>query len=82
MRVGAALGRSSTRGGGGAIAFDVADVVAIERRAVIGGSSWARIRITGRINGTQFAVVLTVVDGVVARFQMLEDSFGVSKAAR
>ena len=31
---------------------------------------------------TQFAIILTIMGDVVTRFQMLEDSFGVSKAAR
>jgi hypothetical protein len=30
----------------------------------------------------QFAIILTITGDVVTRFQMLEDSFDVSKAAR
>jgi hypothetical protein len=30
----------------------------------------------------QFAIILTITSNVVAHFQMLEDSFGVSKGAR
>ena len=37
---------------------------------------------TGKIIKTDFAIVLTVANGEIVRFQMLEDSFAVSKAAR
>ncbi len=64
------------------LAFDVEDVLASEQRAVILGSLRTRIKSTGKITATQFAFVLTITDDVVTRFQMLEDSFDVSKAAR
>ena len=64
------------------VTFDVEDILASESRAAIVGSLKTRIKATGRITATQFAIILTVVDGVVTRFQMLEDSFDVSKAAR
>jgi ketosteroid isomerase-like protein len=64
------------------VTFDVEDILASESRAAIVGSLKTRIEATGRITATQFAIILTVVDGVVTRFQMLEDSFDVSKAAR
>jgi hypothetical protein len=41
-----------------------------------------RIKATGKVTSTQFAIILTITNGVVTRFQMLEDSFDVSKAAR
>jgi hypothetical protein len=40
-----------------------------------------RIKATGKIIATQFAIVLKVTGDVVTRFQMLEDSFDVLKAA-
>ena len=64
------------------LTIDVEDILASESRAAIVGSLKTRIKATGRITATQFAIILTVVDGVVTRFQMLEDSFDVSKAAR
>lgn len=64
------------------LAFDVEDVLASEDRAVIVGSLQTRIKATGKVTATQFALVLTVSGGVVTRFQMLEDSFNLSKAAR
>jgi hypothetical protein len=39
------------------------------------------LRATGKIIGTKFAILLTITGDVVACFQMLEDSFDVSKAA-
>lgn len=64
------------------LAFDVEDILASEARAVIVGSLRSRIKATGRITASQFALVLTIAHGTVIRFQMLEDSFDLSKAAR
>ena len=64
------------------LAFDVEDVLASEERAVIVGSLSTRIKATDRTAVSQFALVLTISDGVITRFQMLEDSFDVSQAAR
>jgi uncharacterized protein len=64
------------------VAFDVEDILASERRAAIIGALQTRIKATGKIIATQFAIVLTISGDVVTRFQMLEDSFDVSKAAR
>lgn len=64
------------------LSFDVEDILANDTRAVIVGSLQTRINATGKIVSTQFAIVLTVSDGFVIRFQMLEDSFDLSKAAR
>ena len=64
------------------LAFDVEDILASEDRAVIVGSLRSRIKATGRITASQFALVLTIDRRIVNRFQMLEDSFDLSKAAR
>jgi hypothetical protein len=64
------------------ISFDVAGIPAGERRAVIIGALQTRIKATGKIIATQFAIVLTITGDVVTRVQMLEDSFDGSKAAR
>ncbi len=64
------------------VGFEVEDILASERRAAIVGALQTRIKATGRITATQFAIILTITDGAVTRFQMLEDSFDVSKAAR
>jgi uncharacterized protein len=63
------------------ISFDIHDVVAGEGRAVILGSLASKVKRTGKIIETDFAIVLTVAHGEIVRFQMLEDSFAVSKAA-
>jgi uncharacterized protein len=64
------------------ITFDVEDIFASDSRAAIIGELQTRIKATGKITATQFAIILTIKAGIVTRFQMLEDSFDVSKAAR
>ncbi len=64
------------------LAFEVEDVLASEERAVIVGRLRTRIKATGKITATQSALVLTIADDIVTRFQMLEDSYDVSRAAR
>jgi uncharacterized protein len=64
------------------ITFDVEDILASDSRAAIVGALQTRIKATGKVITTQFAIILTIAGDVVTRFQMLEDSFDVSKAAR
>jgi hypothetical protein len=40
-----------------------------------------RIKATRKVTARQVAIILPITGDVVTRFQMLEDSFGVSKAA-
>jgi uncharacterized protein len=64
------------------VTFEVEDILAGESRAAIIGALQTRVKATGKIIATQFAIILTITGDVVTRFQMLEDSFDVSKAAR
>jgi uncharacterized protein len=64
------------------ISFGVHDVLASDDRAVILVSLASRVKQTGKTINTDFAIVLTVANGEIIRFQMLEDSFAVSQAAR
>jgi uncharacterized protein len=64
------------------VTFDVEDILASDRRAAIIGALQTRIKAPGKIPATQFAIILTITGDVVTCFQMLEDSFNVSKAAR
>ena len=64
------------------VSFDVEDILASDSRAAIIGALRTRIKATGKITATQFAIILTIDGETVTRFQMLEDSFDVSKAAR
>jgi uncharacterized protein len=64
------------------VSFEVEDILASESRAAIIGALQTRIKATGKIIKTQFAIILTIAGDVVTRYQMLEDSFDVSKAAR
>jgi uncharacterized protein len=63
------------------ISFDVHDILADDDRAVILGSLASKFKRTSKIVKTDFAIVLTVGNGEIVRFQMLEDSFAVSQAA-
>ncbi len=53
----------------------------VEREIPQPAARWVLKR-TGKIVKTDFAIVLTVANGEIVRFQMLEDSFAVSQAAR
>ena len=64
------------------VKYDVQDVLASEERAVIVGELVTRIKATGNVIETAFAIILTVSDSKISRFRMLEDSFAVSRAAR
>jgi uncharacterized protein len=64
------------------ISFGVQDILAGDDRAVILGLLASRIKRTGKIVKTDFAIVLGTANGEIVRFQMLEDSFAVSQAAR
>jgi uncharacterized protein len=64
------------------VTFDVEDILTSDTRAAIIGALQTRIKATGKMIATQFAIILTISGDVVTRFQMLEDSFDVSKAVR
>jgi ketosteroid isomerase-like protein len=48
---------------------------------VILGSLESKLKRTNKIIKTDFAIVLTVANGEIVRFQMLEDSLAVAQAA-
>jgi ketosteroid isomerase-like protein len=64
------------------ISFEVHDILASDKRAVILGSLASKLNQSGKIVTTDFAIILTASNGEIVRFQMLEDSFAVSQAAR
>ena len=64
------------------ISFQVHDILASDRRAVILGSLTSKLKRTSKVVTTDFAIILTISNGEIVRFQMLEDSFAVSQAAR
>jgi ketosteroid isomerase-like protein len=64
------------------VSFDVEDVLASDSRAVIVGRLQTRIKATCKVTASQFAIILTIRGDCITRFQMLEDSFDVSRAAR
>lgn len=64
------------------VRFDVQGILADESRAVIIGELTSTVKATGRIIESPFALILTISGGKITRFQMLEDTFAVSRAAR
>jgi ketosteroid isomerase-like protein len=64
------------------VSFEIQDVLAGERRSVILGTLVSKVRRNGKVIKTDFAIVLTIASGEIVRFQMFEDSFAVSRAAR
>jgi uncharacterized protein len=64
------------------ISLEVHDILAGDNRAVILGSLASKVKQTGKVIETYFGIILTVANGEIVRFQMLEDSFAVSRAAR
>lgn len=63
------------------IRFEVHDVLASEERAIIFGELASRIKKTGKTIEQAYAIVLTIADGKITHFLMLEDSFATAKAA-
>ena len=64
------------------VQFEVEDILASANRAAIVGHLATRIKSSGKIVNTQFAIVLTISGDKITRFQMLEDSFDLSRAVR
>ena len=64
------------------ISFEVHDILASDNRAAILGSLTSKLKRNGNVVTTDFAIVLTVANREILRFQMLEDSLAVSQMAR
>lgn len=64
------------------VRFDVQAILADDSRAAILGELASKVHATGKIIETAFALILTISSLEITRFQMLEDSFAVSRAAR
>jgi hypothetical protein len=62
--------------------LEIHDVLASEQRAIILGHLRARVTATKQLIDSAFAIALTFSGDKIASFQMLEDSFAVSNAAR
>jgi ketosteroid isomerase-like protein len=61
--------------------FEVQRILADDDTAVALGGLASRVKATGRLIETPFAFVLTVRDGRIVRYRMLEDSHAVAVAA-
>jgi len=64
------------------VKFEVEDILGGTDRAVIVGELATRIKSSGKVNHTQFAIILTISGDAITRFQMLEDSFDLSRTVR
>jgi ketosteroid isomerase-like protein len=64
------------------VSFQVEDILGSAERAVIIGELATRIKSSGRVTRSQFAIVLTISGNLITRFQMIEDSFDLSRAVR
>ena len=62
--------------------FRVDDILVSDTRAVILGELSGTVKKSGKTVATYFAIILTMSNGKVGRFQMLENSFAASQAAR
>ena len=63
-------------------AFRVDDILHNDTRAVVLGELSSTVRRTTKVVRTYFALILTISDRRIIRFQMLEDSYATSQAAR
>ncbi|TYR33550.1 hypothetical protein FY036_08260 [Mesorhizobium microcysteis] len=61
--------------------FSLRSILADREEVAIVGDLASLVRETGRLIETPFAFLLTVRDGKIVRYRMLEDSFAVSQAA-
>ena len=64
------------------VKFEVEDILGSPTRAVIIGALATRIKSSDKVFNTQFAIILTISGEEITRFQMLEDSFGLSRTVR
>lgn len=63
------------------LAFDVDDILANENRTVVVGSLQTKLKQTGKVISSPFALIFSFTGVEVSRFQMLEDTYAVAQAA-
>ncbi|HEU0197123.1 MAG TPA: hypothetical protein VFQ88_07945 [Nevskiaceae bacterium] len=61
---------------------DIHEVLAGDARRVVLGALSSQIKRTARTIETPFPIVLTIAEGEITRFLLLEGSFAVAAAAR
>ncbi|MGY2736651.1 nuclear transport factor 2 family protein [Sphingomonas sp. UYP23] len=64
------------------VTFEVEDLLESSHRVGIVGALMTRVKATEKVISSQFAIFLTIEDGLIARFQMFEDSFAVSNMTK
>ncbi|VFR21492.1 hypothetical protein ISE1_3756 [plant metagenome] len=63
------------------VRFEVRKILGDDEAAVAVGELASKVKATGRLIESPFAFVLTVRDGSIVRYRMLEDSYAVATAA-
>lgn len=62
------------------IRFDIHSILADGDKAVVLGDLASRVSSTGKVIESEFAIELTVEDGLIVRYRMYEDSVAVARA--
>ncbi len=62
------------------VRFDLHSIVVEKDRAVALGELASRVRDTGRVIESEFAIEFTVRDALIIRYRLYEDSFAVAQA--
>jgi ketosteroid isomerase-like protein len=60
--------------------FEVRTILSADDTVVILGDLASRVKATGKVIETEFAFDITVHDGLITRYRMLEDSYAVQQA--
>ena len=64
------------------LSFELRDLLVSDSRVAVLGELASKFISTGKVGKTAFAIVLTIADGQITHFLMLEDSYAVAQAAR
>jgi ketosteroid isomerase-like protein len=64
------------------VSFDVHRLLAEDNTVVALGELATRVKATGRVIESAFAANITVENGLITRYQFLEDTWAVSEAVR
>ena len=64
------------------IRFEIHSIVVEGEKAVTLGEFASRVKKTGKVIESEFAIEFTVQDGLIARYRLFEDSFAVAQAVQ
>lgn len=60
--------------------FEIKDILIKDKRLVAIGELASRVKKTQKLIETEFVLDMYIENGLITRFRMFEDSFGVSEA--